>query len=72
MKRWKLVEVFIVLSITLMFVGCGGNGSSNLSQSITPQTISGVAAGGAPLTGTVYLKDSSNPSKDLFSSVATD
>jgi hypothetical protein len=56
----KTVAAVTVLALFVFAIlgGCGGGGGSNVSP---PATISGVAASGAPLTGTVYLKDSSTP-----------
>lgn len=51
--------------ICLLLVGCGGGSTAS-------QTVSGVAAAGAPLQGTVYLKDSSNPTNELSTSIASD
>jgi hypothetical protein len=39
-----------------IIAGCGGGGSTSTSAS----TVSGVAATGAPMSGTAYLKDSAN------------
>ena len=48
---WSLT---ITLVLALAFSGCGGGSSSP-----TP-TVSGVAAGGAPMSGTAFLKDAGN------------
>jgi len=50
-------SLVITLVLVLAFFGCGGGGSS--SSSSTP-TVSGVAAGGAPMSGTAFLKDAGN------------
>ena len=56
---------FAFLIIWFVIVaGCGGTGSSS------PTTVSGVAAVGSPLTGTAFLKDSSNPPRELSISLA--
>lgn len=61
----KKLFMFLLL---LCLAGCGGGGGSGGGAS----TISGVAATGAPLVGSVYLKDSSTPSKELSDAIATD
>jgi hypothetical protein len=56
----KLIAgVSILLSIGMALTGCGG-GSQSASPTVVARTVSGVAATGAPLSGTVYLKDSSS------------
>ena len=58
-------QKFAFLIIWFVIVaGCGGTGSSS------PTTVSGVAAVGSPLTGTAFLKDSSNPPRELSISLA--
>src|ERR1039457_5070419 len=50
------ITVLLILAVVVFALnGCGGGGSG----SSTP-TVSGVAASGAPMTGTVFLKDSAN------------
>ncbi len=65
MKR-ILHALAIILIVLPLLAGCGGGGGSN-----TP-TVTGVTAAGAPLVGTVTLKDSSNPTKQLSMSPAFD
>lgn len=58
----------------LLLAGCGGS-AGNGGTSITPTgttKVSGVAATGTPLSGTVYLKDSSNPAKELSVPISAD
>lgn len=63
MKSWKIA--FLLVTVFLLSA-CGGG-------SDTPTvTVSGVAATGVPLTGTVYLKDSSNPSKEISRLISSD
>jgi hypothetical protein len=50
----KVLFVFISIVVSIMIQGCGGGGGS----SETKPSISGVAAAGAPIIGTVYIKDS--------------
>jgi hypothetical protein len=59
--RWCPVSLFI-----LILVSCNGNGASNSAE------ITGIAAAGAPITGTAYLKDSSLPAKEISVPVAAD
>lgn len=49
-----------------MLAGCSGSGESS------SPTISGIAAAGSTLTGTVYLKDSSIPTRELSVPIAAD
>ena len=61
---------------SLILGGCGSGGGSNSSSSTdtpasTAAMVSGVAATGAPLSGTIYLKDSSVPSVERTTSSAT-
>lgn len=56
----------IVVLIVFLLAGCS-NGSGDGSTKL-----SGVAAAGAPISGTVYLKDSSNPAKELSTPIAAD
>jgi hypothetical protein len=64
----KFMRYFSLITFLLVMVGCGGGGGSGTPTA----TVSGVAATGAPLVGTVYLKDSSNPVKELSTPIATD
>jgi len=54
MRKFKSI-IFMVVAIVIssIFYACGGGGSTSSTQ-----TISGVAAAGAPIIGYVYLKDS--------------
>ena len=75
----KLGRAFWVLvSLVMMLGGCGGGGSTttagtnNGNTPVVSQTVSGVAAAGTPISGTVYLKDSSNPAKEISTPINTD
>ncbi len=65
----RKMTVWVVMALFLGLSGCGGGGGSS-----TP-TVSGVAATGAPMTGTVFLKDANmtemtktiNPQTGAFS-----
>ena len=51
----KIFSAAALLAVGII-AGCGGGGGTTTSGS----TVSGVAATGAPMSGTVYLKDSAN------------
>ncbi|SNB47240.1 hypothetical protein [Geobacter sp. DSM 9736] len=61
----KMVMYCSVVAGLLLLSSCGG-GNSSVS------TVSGVAAAGAPLSGTAYLKDSSSPAVELSVPIAAD
>jgi hypothetical protein len=62
------------LILVLMLAGCGGGGETTvvIRGNNGYVVISGVAASGSPLSGTVYLKDSSSPAKELSAPIAAD
>ncbi|MEO5574552.1 MAG: hypothetical protein ABIR48_08765 [Gammaproteobacteria bacterium] len=63
----------LVLLIITAAYGCGGGGGNG--GTTTPpvaQTLTGTAAAGAPIIGTVTIKDSSSPAKDKFVTIAAD
>lgn len=66
MGRMNLVRWCVVMSLLLILAGCGGGGGSSV------QTVSGVAAAGSPLSGTVRLKDSSVPAQERSAQIAGD
>ncbi|HEY3308258.1 MAG TPA: hypothetical protein VGJ93_07360 [Desulfuromonadaceae bacterium] len=57
-QLWNVVKLGVLGAVTAMIlVACGGGGSSS-----TPATtVSGVAAAGAPIIGSVTIKDSTTP-----------
>jgi hypothetical protein len=60
-QAWRHVKLSVLCTIAAVaLVACGGGGGSAPSSSTT---LSGVAAGGAPLVGTVYIKDSKGVEK---------
>lgn len=67
MKRRLPLFCFFALLVALLLAGCGGGDNSGGAS-----TVSGVAATGAPLVGTVYLKDSSTPAKELSDTIDAD
>ncbi len=76
----RLGSCFLVLvSLVTMLAGCGGGGSASPSgtsgggsNNTTASIVSGVAATGTPIAGTVYLKDSSSPAKELSTTINAD
>jgi fibronectin type 3 domain-containing protein len=68
-KTHAVITVLYLLAISLIFAGCGGGGGS---EGVSSQTVSGVAAAGAPLAGEVKIKDSSTPAKEKTTVIASD
>src|SRR5208282_3854716 len=67
-KREIFYRSAVVLSIFIIIAGCGGGGGKAGSGSTSGQTtpiISGVAAAGWPLSGTVTIKDSRGVEKTV-------
>ena len=63
--RKNIAQIFLfccAVALSFALVGCGG-GDKFSPTAPTDQSVSGVAAAGAPLNGTVTLKDSSVPYK---------
>lgn len=67
MKKYGGAFLAVVLIVTLS-AGCGGGGGSSASPAPAPQTpsgtaatLSGTAAAGAPIIGTITVQDSSTP-----------
>lgn len=65
MKRMRGLVRFVLVPFFLLLAACGGGGNGGGGA----VTVSGVAAAGAPLVGTVYLKDSSTPTKELSGTI---
>lgn len=68
-KQWGLILAVLVAMMAMVMGGCGGGGESG---GVVSSTVSGVAAAGAPLVGTVKLKDSSSPAKELPGTINID
>lgn len=74
----KVASAFLLLctvgaGLTLGGCGSSGGGSDSAgSPAATSAVVSGVAATGAPISGAVYLKDSSAPSVEKTTSTAAD
>jgi hypothetical protein len=67
MSKLRIFAAGMMLIVVGLLAGCGGGGSSSSTTKV-----SGVAATGTPITGTVYLKDSSNPAKALSQTINSD
>ncbi|WP_035056457.1 hypothetical protein [Andreprevotia chitinilytica] len=63
----KLKQISLALAGAALFTlaGCGGDSSTNSNASIPAVNISGVAAVGAPLVGTVTVKDALGATKTV-------
>lgn len=71
MRRWLASLVsFVMFSMVVMvgLIGCGSGGGS----SVESNAVSGVAAVGVPIVGSVTLKDSSVPAKEMSATVLPD
>lgn len=65
------ITTLSLLMIAALIAGCGGGGSGS-GAGLSSQTVSGVAATGAPLVGQVTLRDSSSAPKDKVTVIAND
>lgn len=64
---WLVAALF---ALSVVFIGCGGGGSSSSGSS--GSVISGTAAAGTAIIGTVTIKDSSDPPKGKSVTIAAD
>lgn len=71
MRFQKQLLAFLFL-FAFVLQACGGGGSSTSTPTPTPTTLSGTAAAGAPIVGSVTIKDSSSPAKDKTVTIAAD
>ncbi|GAM11289.1 hypothetical protein OR1_03600 [Geobacter sp. OR-1] len=62
----RYLTLLSCLMVMFAMAGCGGGGEGGTPTA----TVSGVAATGSPLVGTVYLKDSSNPAQELTTPIS--
>jgi hypothetical protein len=60
----NLVITIVLAGLTLLISGCGGGGGGGTAA--TPQTVTGVAAAGSAIVGTVTLKDSASAPEKSF------
>ena len=67
MKQFHVFVVLVCMALAQMLTGCGGGGGGPSSA-----TVSGIAAAGAPLVGTVKIKDSSSTPKVLTKALEPD
>jgi hypothetical protein len=75
MKRILYVTVYVAVFSCFLLAGCGGGGGAAAPAAPAAPavaSVSGVAAAGAPLSGTVFLKDASTPATALSQSIAAD
>lgn len=62
-------NIFVMLSLALLLAACGGGSTTDTPATTVPplsSTISGTASKGAPITGSVTLKDSTGATKTAF------
>lgn len=71
-KLCTKISMLLLLVIASGVVGCSGGNSGSTPTTTVPQTVSGVAAAGSPISGTVYLKDSSSPAKEIATTIGAD
>src|SRR3990172_6339046 len=61
-KIWKSFKATSLLAATVLLVSaCGGGGGGGGGTAATSSTLSGTAAAGAPIIGSVTIKDSTTP-----------
>ena len=75
MRRSIAKSFFAAMTLIMVLFGCGGGGGSSsgtVTPVVTAKTVAGVAATGAPIVGTIYLKDSSTPSVQRSTPIAAD
>ena len=65
-KHMKLILAVFSLFVAVFLSGCGGGSSTPAASTI----ISGTAAAGAPIVGTVTIKDSSTPAQTRVTTIA--
>ncbi len=70
--RNNYINIFFVFAVVLssLLIGCGTNSVDSTSPN-SSNTVSGVAASGLPILGTVTLKDSSIPARMLTTKTST-
>lgn len=69
-SRFFIAVVSLVFSV--LMVGCGMGDNSPLAGPGATHQVTGVAAVGAPVFGSVTLKDSASPSQELTTATASD
>jgi fibronectin type 3 domain-containing protein len=63
------LAMMLISVLSLSLAGCGGGGGGD---GVSTQVVSGVAAAGAPLSGTVSLKDASATAQEKTANIAGD
>jgi hypothetical protein len=73
-KVAKFVKSITLFAATALLVSACGGGSDSVSTAPAPRatTLSGTAAAGAPIIGTVTIKDSASPANTKFVTIAAD
>jgi len=66
-RSYAALALICLTALGMLLGGCGGG-----SGGISSQVVSGNASVGAPLSGQVYLKDSSAPAQQKSSNIASD
>jgi len=69
---WLKLRFALLTIILLTAYGCGGGGGTAGVVTSSNTTLSGTASAGAPIIGTVTIKDSSTPAKEKFVTIAAD
>lgn len=59
-KKITITAYLILAVVVFVFNGCGGGGGGSGGVVSVAPTVSGIAASGAPMAGTAFLKDSAN------------
>lgn len=78
MRIIRTIALFLLLSVPAAFAltSCGGSGNGGASIASvggsTAAAVEGIAAAGAPLSGTVRLRDSSNPVREASAAITQD
>ena len=71
-KRVRTMFVILAIVLPAVLFGCGGGGTTTTANNSTAKTVTGVAATGAVIAGTIYLKDSSVPSVQMSTVIGPD
>lgn len=66
-RSFSAITLFSLMALSLMLSACGGG-----SGGVSSQVVSGTAAVGAPLSGQVWLKDSSSPQLQKSTVIGSD
>lgn len=74
MRRHAINMIFVFFAAVVfgLMVGCSGGGGASSGGPVATDTVSGIAAAGAVISGTVYLKDSAATPNELSKTIAAD